>query len=81
MPELKAQLQTERFGLRRVGPDLVASRCKERPGSGSLGSEPGGWEPSGFVRQESNGELRGIVETLVGVLSELVAGMAGPRRR
>ena len=42
MPELKAQLQTERFGLRKVGPDLVAPRCKEGPGSGSLGSEPGG---------------------------------------
>ena len=62
MPELKAQLQTERFGRRKVGTDLVAPCCKEGPGSGSLGSEPGGWEPSGFVRQESDGELRGIVK-------------------
>ena len=31
MPELKAQLQTERFGLRKVGNDLVAPRCKEGP--------------------------------------------------
>ena len=64
MPELKAQLQTESFGLRKVGTDLVAPRCKEGPGSGSFGSEPRGSEPFGFVRQESDGELRGIVETL-----------------
>ena len=79
MPELKAQLQTERFDLRKVGTDLVAPRCKEGPGSGSLGSKPDGCEPSGFVRQESDGDLRGIVETLVGVVSGLVAGMAGSK--
>ena len=62
-----------------VGTDLVAPRCKEGPGSGSLGSEPGGWEPAGFVRQESDSELRGIVETLTGVVSGLVAGIAGPK--
>ena len=79
MPELKAQLQTERFGLRKVLTDLVAPRCKDGSVSGSFGSEPRGREPFGFVRHESDGELRGIVETVVGVVSGLVAGMAGPK--
>ena len=79
MPELKAQLQTERFGLRTVGTDFVAPRCKEGPGSGSFGFEAGGWDSSGLVRQESDGELLGIVDTRVGVVSGLVAGMAGPK--
>ena len=79
MPELKAPLQTERLGLREVGSDLVAPRCKERSGSGSFGSEPTDRESFGFVRQESEDELRGIAETLVGVVYGLLAGMAGPK--
>ena len=69
---------TERIGLRKVGTDLVAPSCKEGPGSGSFGSEPTDRKPFGFVRQEMDGELRGIVETLVGVVSGLMSGMASP---
>ena len=52
---------------------------QEEPGSATFGFEPRDREPFVFVRQESDGELRGIVETLMGVVSGLVAGIAGPK--
>ena len=39
MTEFNAQLQTERFGFRNVGTDLIAPQFKEGPDSGPFGSE------------------------------------------
>ena len=56
--ELKVQLQTERFGLLKVDTGLITARFNDRSGPGRFGSEPQVNEPTGIVRQESNGELR-----------------------
>ena len=79
MPELKAQLQTEMFGLHKAGADLVAPRFKEGSDPRLSGSEPQTHKPIGVVKHESDDDLRVIVKALVGVVSWLVAGMVDSR--
>ena len=80
MPELKAQLRTERFGLRKVGTSSVAPRFRERLNQGFADSERRDSDAIRCDKQESNSELRSVVQSLAGVVSELVAQQTGPRQ-
>ena len=61
MPELKAQLQTERFGLRKVGSSLLAPRIREGLDQGSADSKRRNSDAIRRGKSESDSELRSVV--------------------
>ena len=64
MPELNVQLQTERFGLRKVGTSSVAPRFRERLDEGSADSERRDSDAIRCGKPESDSALRSVVQSL-----------------